>query len=411
MGIGWTEMATATPWGFLSVLVANLFVLHATWRWCYYVAIIYSGICIAGTSTFYFPPSRPRNDYDKTRWQEFKELDFIGMTLFATGLTVFLIGITDLGATSYSTALVASTITVGALVSICCFVYDFTVPKNPIFPLRLFAMFRKFTVHLVIIFVAGMIWQAATTLAPQATLFIYTNEPLKIGVYQIPSNISGLVAGTITFFIHKIRHIRYQILLALTIETVFTACYAAVLPQNRAAWIALQLFGQLGFIWIISLAYISSSLTVPHEDLGISAGLIGTFRSTGSSIGNAIFTVILNSIINRQLGSKIAEAALASGYPPTGLDALVPAVIQNAVGTPGAFMGLEGVTPEIAAAASQALRDTYAHAFRVVFLCTIPFGVMALAAAWFVEDPSHLLNNHVAVRQEKEVLSGKQPLD
>lgn len=212
-------------------------------------------------------------------------------------------------------------------------------------------MFRKFTVHLVMIFVAGMIWQAATTLAPQATLLsIYTKEPLKIGVYQIPSNISGLIAGTITFFVHKIKHIRYQILFALTIETVFTARYAAVLPQNKAAWIALQFFGQCGFVWIMSLAYVSSSLTVPQEDLGISAGLIGTFRSTGSSIGNAIFTVILNSIINKQLGSKIAEAALVHGFSPTGLDTLIPAVIQDAVGVPDALLGVQGVTPEIVAA-------------------------------------------------------------
>ncbi|KAG6353518.1 hypothetical protein INS49_005479 [Diaporthe citri] len=82
-----------------------------------------------------------------------------------------------------------------------------------------------------------------------------------------------------------------SVVFALTIETVFTACYAGVLPQNKAAWIALQLFGQCDSIWIISLDYISSSLTVPQEDPGISAGLIGTFRSTGNSIGNAIFAI------------------------------------------------------------------------------------------------------------------------
>jgi hypothetical protein len=30
--------------------------------------------------------------------------------------------------------------------------------------------------------------------------------------------------------------------------------------------------------------------------------------------------------------------------------------------------------------------------------------------AWFVRDPSPLLNNHVAVHQEREVLSGKRVL-
>ncbi len=42
---------------------------------------------------------------------------------------------------------------------------------------------------------------------------------------------------------------------------------------------------------------------------------------------------------------------------------------------------------------------------RMVFYSTIPFGILALVAAWFVRDPSHLLNNHVAIHQEKEVLA------
>lgn len=41
---------------------------------------------------------------------------------------------------------------------------------------------------------------------------------------------------------------------------------------------------------------------------------------------------------------------------------------------------------------------------------TIPFGCLAMLAAFWIKDPSHLLNNHVAVKQEREVLGRvKQP--
>lgn len=113
---------------------------------------------MAGTFVFYHPPSRPQHDYEKSRWQQFRELDFVGLGLFAAGLTVFLVGMTDLGRPDFDVALVAATISLGAVVFLAAFAYDFVVPKNPIFPFKLFAMFREFTVHLVIMFLSGMVW-------------------------------------------------------------------------------------------------------------------------------------------------------------------------------------------------------------------------------------------------------------
>jgi len=304
---------------------------------------------------------------------------------------------------------VVSTLVIGGLVFIGCFVYDFTIPKNPIFPFHLFAMFREFTVHLIILFIAGMIWQTVTTLAPQATLFLFTHDTVSLGVIQIPNTMSGVLGGWIMpSLVHKIKHIRYQIIFALTIQTIFTACYAAVLPQNKIAWSVLQLFGQCAFTWVTTLAYVSSGLSVPQEELGVSAGLIGTFRSAGGSVGNTIFSTILTSIVNRKLASSIAAAAVANGFPAADLAQLIPAVIENAVGVPSAFADIPGATSEVITATSQALKDTYGYAFQRVFLSTIPFGVIALVAAWFIKDVSHLLNNRVAVHQEKEVLDRKK---
>lgn len=269
-------------------------------------------------------------------------------------------------------------------------------------------MFREFTVHLVILFIAGMIWQAVTTLSPQATLYLFTNNSIKLGVIQIPNGVSGVLGGWVMpSLVHKIRHIRYQILFALVIQAVFTASYAAVLPDNKIAWSIFQLFGQCCFTWVTTLAYISSGLSVPQEELGVSAGLIGTFRSAGGSVGNAIFSTILTSIVNKRLGPSIASAAVMKGFPASDLEKLIPAVIENAVGVPGVFAEVPGATPEVIAATSQALKNTYAYAFQRVFLSTIPFSIIGLAAAWFVKDVSHLLNNRVAVRQEKEVLTRK----
>ncbi|CAK7218497.1 hypothetical protein SBRCBS47491_003524 [Sporothrix bragantina] len=408
-GIGWTEFCINIPWGALSVYLGTQLFVHASWRWAYYIVIIYSVFVIAGTAYFYYPPSRPQHDYDKSRWDEFRELDFIGLGLFAAGLTIFLVGVTYLGRSDYSVAMVAATITVGAIVFAACFAYDFSsIPRHPIFPRHLFALFREFTVHLVILFVSGMIWQGVVTLGPQGTLYMFTNDPIAIGIALIPANFSGVLGGWILpSLVHRIKHVRYQILLALAIQTAFTGAYAAVVPNNKAAWSAMQLFGQSCFTWVTSLAYVASGLFVPVEELGLSAGLLGTFRSAGGSVGNAVFSTIMNSNVNRNLGNNIAGAAIAAGFNATNLEALIPAVIENAVGVPHAFDAVPGgVSDAVAAATATAFRNTYAKAFQLVFYTMVPFGVLALGCAWFVRDPSHLLNNHIAVHQEKEVLSG-----
>ncbi|KAH8788291.1 fungal trichothecene efflux pump [Diaporthe sp. PMI_573] len=407
IGLGWTEFCINIPWGALSVYLATQLLIHATWRWCFYIAIIYAVICIAGTFVCYFPPSRPQHDFEKSRWQEFKELDFIGLALFTAGLCIFLVGMTDLGHANFSVPLVASTISIGAVIFVSSFWYDFTKPKNPIFPFKLFAMFREFTVHLIILFISGMVWQAIVTLAPQITLYAFTNDPIEIGITMIPSTMSGVLGGwIIPSFVHKIKHVRYQIIFALLMQCAFTASYAAVVPSNRMAWSAMQLFGQCCFTWVTTLAYVSSGLFVPVEELGVSAGLLGTFRSAGGSVGNAIFSTIMTSVANKNLGNNLAGAAIGAGFDPANLTALIPAVIQNAVGVPFAFDAVPGITPAVIAATGAAFKETYANAFRMVCYATIPFCMVATAVAFWVKDPSHLLNNHVAVQQEKEVLSG-----
>lgn len=68
---------------------------------------------------------------------------------------------------------------------------------------------------------------------------------------------------------------------------------------------------------------------------------------------------------------------------------------------------IPGLTDSVLSATAAAFKNTYGKAFRIVFLSSIPLGVVAMIAAAFIRDPSHLLNNHVAVRQEKYILGKK----
>jgi hypothetical protein len=54
---------------------------------------------------------------------------------------------------------------------------------------------------------------------------------------------------------------------------------------------------------------LNCGLHVRPSELGIVVGVLGTFRSMGGSVGNAIFYSILRSVANEELPERIIAAA------------------------------------------------------------------------------------------------------
>lgn len=200
----------------------------------------------------------------------------------------------------------------------------------------------------------------------------------------------------------KIKHLKTQMIVALSIQTIFTGCLAAVVGQHKIAWAALQAFSVGPFALVVLACYVTAGLNIPLKYLGLATGLIGTFRSMGGSVGNAIFNAILQGVTSKDLAPTIAGAASAQGFDPQNLPALILATAQSAVGIPHAFDAVPGINPALEAAALKAFRGVYAKAFRMVFYSTIPFGVVAIILACIMRDSSIYLTNHTAVHMERE---------
>ncbi|ETN36195.1 uncharacterized protein HMPREF1541_08472 [Cyphellophora europaea CBS 101466] len=410
--IGLTEVAMTVPWAIAGVLIANSLQSQtaAGWRWCYYIGIIFGVLSTIGTIMFYFPPSRPQYDYDKSRWEEIKAIDYVGILLYTAGLTIMLIGLTWAGTPDHPwrSASTIGPIVVGACTLVACFVYDFTVPKQPFFPLDLFREVRGFTVLLVVVFVAGVVFYSFAGLLPQGSLYMFTADPEQIGIIALPNGISQFIFGGVaTIIMGKVGHLKLQVIAMLCVQTAFTAAYAGVVPGNRAGWSAMQFFGQGAFALITLLCYVIAGLNIPLRHLGLASGLIGTFRSAGGSVGNAVFNTILNGLVKEQIPKRLAEIVEANSMPADTLSVLIPATMENALGIPHAFDLVPGITPEIQAMAATAFKEAYAFAFKRVFYASIPFGILAIIAASFITDPSKYLTNHTAVRMEREGVMGR----
>ena len=348
-------------------------------------------------------------DYDRTRWQQFLQLDFVGYALYTAGLTVFLLGLSWGGEAGHAwqSASVLAPIILGALGFIAVFFYDFVFFKDkgrPLFPKDLFQQYREFTVSLASVFVAGMIYNSMSGLLPQAVLYVFTNDPLELGILLLPYGIGQFVASAIVpLFLHRTKNPKMYIIITVAVQGLFTALYAYGVSFHQSAFIAFMFFGQGCFGLVTVVTNLNASLHVKPSELGIATGLLGCFRSMGGSVGNVIFNAILRNSVNNHLGPNVAHAAISNGY--TGdVSQLIPAVIETAVGVPNAFASVAGVTPAVAQATALALKQTYAQAFRMVFYSTIPFSVLALVSTLFIADASKFMTNHLQVRLAKDVL-------
>ncbi|KAM0331285.1 hypothetical protein ACHAQA_002955 [Verticillium albo-atrum] len=399
VGVGILEGGIMVPWGSCIVLLANVLNQYATWRWIFYIAIIVETLSLAGTAFFYHPTSRPRGDFDKTRWQQFKEVDWIGLFLFTTGLATCLVGLTWGGtpAHPWDSASTIAPIVIGAAVVALAFVYDFNFAKAPIFPIKLFKMWRGFLAIGVGLIVSGMNFHAMVALFPQGTLFMYTTDSVEIGLLALPLNIiSFIVSVLIPIFAHKIGHIKWQFVTGMALQAIFLAASAGTTyPNNKWGWAFVPGIGVPMFLMVTILGYAIASLHVPYTHLGVAMGLLGTFRSAGGAVGNAIFNTVFQDKFRTYSGEEIVKAAMAAGLNPADLGAIIPGAITYNLDVPGSLDGIEGMTPAIADALRHAVRLAYGRAFQFVFYITIPFGVLAVIASLWVEDPTPYMTNHV----------------
>lgn len=242
-------------------------------------------------------------------------------------------------------------------------------------------------------------------LLPQGTLYVFTNDPLEIGYILLPNGFGQAFAtAVVPLFIHYTKKPKCYIIVSLVIQTLSNALYAYGISFHRSAWMAFQFFGQGCFGLITVVTVLNSGLFVRSSELGVVVGLLGTFRSMGGSVGSSIFNTILRLKATAELDTRIALAATTNGFTGN-MSELFVAVTNAAVGAPNAFENIGGVTASIEQATLLAYRESYAAAYRIVFYSTIPFGVVAIIAAFFIADASEHMTKRTEVRLEKDVLS------
>jgi hypothetical protein len=148
----------------------------------------------------------------------------------------------------------------------------------------------------------------------------------------------------------------------------------------------LRTLGVPKFGWTTILIYSITSFHVPHSRLGAAIELMRTIRATGGSVGNAVLATVFQHASTSHNGSVVAEVTLSHGFSLKSLPELTSTVIEYNIGVPNnGLLKIPGMTPQLADVFQSALRSAHGKAFKLMFLCTIPFGALALLCACFAK--------------------------
>ncbi|KAI7781427.1 MFS general substrate transporter [Diaporthe eres] len=198
-------------------------------------------------------------------------------------------------------------------------------------------------------------------------------------------------SAAVGLYCTKTKRVRWITVCAFLIFIIFFACMSTTNAHTRNEVWGFPVLMGAGLSMTLIALLAAGQLSVPPELIAVASGIMISMRSLGGTIGIAIYNAVFISETNH-IPSNVASAALEAGLPSGSADEFVGYIVaHNETG----LATIAGATPEIISAGADAALDTYAAAFRLVWLTAIPFLGIAAISAVFLFDPTEDFNNHI----------------
>ncbi|KAL1889865.1 hypothetical protein Sste5346_008588 [Sporothrix stenoceras] len=391
----------------------NIMGVNRGWRVTFYMGGGWYAIAAAMLLLFYRPKERPNPEGISVMTRVLR-IDWVGIFLATLGLLLFLLGL-QYGGNPYpwTSARVLSMIIIGALLMVCCVIWEWKFVKDGMVPRSLFRH-RNFAVAIGLNFVEGMVGFSCQAFIPQMLVKFITQDLILIPAYSIPGNcctvIGAMGGGLLTA---KMRETKWVAVAGVGCLLICVATLPTMSPTaSLAAFFVPSLVGMLGIGTLGGVISTIASLCTPDEYIAASVSIGQSLRGLGGSIAVVAFSSIYSSKLTTILPSKEAAAVIAAGLPPSSVQ---PLLLASASNNATAIAQVPGVTQQILQALSSASAEGYAASFRYIWYATLPFTVVTFALSLFLKPTkdqmtrviSAAVKNGVTYKAEQEAISAK----
>ncbi|RGP76729.1 hypothetical protein FLONG3_5169 [Fusarium longipes] len=347
--------------------VGALFATYASWRWIGWVNLPILGF--GAPLVFFFLRLRSIT----VNASNVKRLDWIGIGLVVTGITIVVLPLSWAGSlflwSSWQTLV---PMLLGVLV-LAVFVWYESKPAFPIMPHRLF---HSKTANMTLIggFMHGAILVSLLQYLPLIYQAVYLETAIKSAVFLLPTSITSVVIAVFSMMMVPLFG-GYTWLLRLSWALLILGTGILTLFQVGSS--SSMLFG-LPVIWgtgvaLLRLQLLPMQASVENvEDTGVAIGQFFTIRMFGGLIGLTIASAIFNTVFAK----TIISSSLQLEGPLAPLSNYSKAV---------AFIK-EIPSLHISQHTLKELLSVYITCFRTIFYTMTGFGAVGLLTSMFINE-------------------------
>jgi MFS family permease len=355
----------------LGPTLGAIFSSFVSWRWIGWINLPLLGV--AFLLVFFFLRLRP---LDKSFMANMKRLDWGGIFLSLTGITVFVVPLSWAGALypwkSWQTIL---PLLLGAALLAVFAIYE-SRPATPIMPHRLF---RSKTVKMTLLgnFMHGAMLFSLLQYLPFFYQAVKLQTPIETAVTLLPTSIISVIAaasGVIAVGIMG-RGYKWSIRLFWIVVTLGSGLLGLIEPaSSRSICMGLPVLWGAGIGALMRLLHLPMQASVTSvNDTGLAIGILLSFRLLGGLIGLAVGSTVFSSVFAASI------ASLGELPPPL-------TILKNTNEAISFIPKLR--TLHLPRDILDPVLEAYLTAMRAIFYAMTGFGAIGLASSMFIEDLS-----------------------
>ncbi|KAK2747915.1 hypothetical protein FQN57_001506 [Myotisia sp. PD_48] len=366
------------------------------WRTSFWFMVGVNGLSLLLYYFFYHPPTFNMKFGSRTQIQQVKNVDYVGILLFAAGLTLFILGLSWGGSVyPWKSAATISTIVIGSCCLIVFVFWELYGPvKEPLIPMHLFKNLGWVT-SMINLGLGASVYYGMAIIWPSMIAVVYTNDggasihsgmlASLIGVMIVAGQ---LFAGPLVTLIGKTK---YQCMFVLITGGGLLASVASCGTEDFTRAAVLISLGCFLIGWNEAVCLVNSGIEVAdQQELGTALGLAGSIRSAISTIASTVYVLVLKNRLAVTIPEKVPAALIEAGLPASSVGAFMGGFAT------GSFEGISGLTPTITSVGLRAYKDANAAAYSTVFLTSLAFSGIAICLSFWNPNVEEKMTNEVA---------------
>ncbi|SDP52054.1 drug resistance transporter, EmrB/QacA subfamily [Pedococcus dokdonensis] len=245
--------------------------------------------------------------------QPSESFDFVGMLMMSPGLALFLYGVSSIpgeGGIGHTKVLLPG---LGGLALMALFVVYSFRPRHPLLDLRLFRN-RNLTVSILTMFIFAAAFFGGLLLVPQFLQQVQGESPLDAGWLVASQGFGAMltmpIAGALTDRIPVGRIVPFGLL--LIIGGMFTLTQVQADSSHWGFIIPVMFVMGLGMGGTMMPIMTSALKTLTHHEVARGSTLLNISQQIASSVGVALFSVVLTNALKDNVPTSNQPAAAAS---------------------------------------------------------------------------------------------------